>query len=150
MVASQSANERRGSRLSGWPGCCLWRRLPSCSASATAGLSPRYGSSDLSTRGVRLALANTTVIAAGVLTYIILHVALGLSPATSSAVAGSVLTAVLSHGMLFDGLPRVADDATRERLTGLGAVTLVAAVLYGALTALADQAQWSVHTGSPR
>jgi hypothetical protein len=102
--------------------------------------------SRVTSRGVRLTLANATVIAAGVLTYIILHVALGLSPATSSAVAGSVLTAVLLQGMLFDGLPRFADDPTRERLATLGVVTLVAAVLYGALAALAHRAHWSTAT----
>jgi hypothetical protein len=97
-------------------------------------------------RTVRLLLANVAVIAAGVLTCIILQTGLGLTPQTVSAVAGTVLTAVLLQGMLFDGLPRWADHPTRERLMTLAVITLVSAALYAALTALANLARWTTAT----
>jgi len=97
-------------------------------------------------RAVRLPLANLTVIVAGVVTYVILHSASGLTPAKASAVAGAALTAGLLRGMLFEGLPRSGDDPARGRLIMLGTVALVAAVLYAALTAIAHQARWTTAT----
>jgi hypothetical protein len=97
-------------------------------------------------RAVRLLVANVTVIGAGVSTYIILQTGLGLTPQTVSAVAGTVLAAVLLHGMLFEGLPRSADHPVRERLTTLAVVTVVSVALYAALTLLAHQAHWTTAT----
>jgi hypothetical protein len=100
----------------------------------------------VTSRARRLLVANVTVIAAGVATYAILHGAAGLGPSTATAVAGSLITAVLLHGMLFEGLPRLPDHPGRERLIAGGIVVLLGAGLYGALTALAHQAHWSSAT----
>jgi hypothetical protein len=97
-------------------------------------------------RAVRLPLANVTVIVAGVATYVILHSAIGLTPAKASAVAGAALTAGLLRGMLFEGLPGSGDHPARARLIMLGTVALVAAALYAALTAIAHQARWTTAT----
>jgi hypothetical protein len=101
---------------------------------------------EVTSRAVRLPLANLTVIVAGVVTYVILHSAVGLTPPKASAVAGAALTAVLLRGMLFEGLPRSGDNPARARLIMLGAVALVAAALYAALTAIAHQARWTTAT----
>ena len=100
----------------------------------------------ISPRAARLPLANITVMAAGAATYTILHAALGLTPQTVSAVAGTVLTAVLLKGMLFDGLPRSANHPARDRLITLAVVAVLSATLYAALTALAHQARWTTAT----
>jgi hypothetical protein len=102
--------------------------------------------SAVASRATRLLIANTTVLATGVLTYAILHTAIGLGPSTTTAVAGSLLTAVLLHGMLFEGLPRSPDHPARDRALTSGLVVLLGAGLYGALTALAHQAQWTTAT----
>jgi hypothetical protein len=94
-------------------------------------------------RAARLPLANIAVLGAGVVTYIILRTGLSLSPQTITAVAGSALTAVLLHGMLFDGLPRLADHPARERLMTLAVVTVLSAGLYAGLTALGHVARWT-------
>jgi hypothetical protein len=101
---------------------------------------------NLTSRAVRLPFANLTVIVAGVVTYVILHNAIGLTPTKASAVAGAALTAVLLRGMLFEGLPRSGDHPARERLIMLGTVALAAAALYAALTAIAHQARWTTAT----
>ena len=80
------------------------------------------------------------------MTYVILHNAIGLTPAKASAVAGAALTAVLLRGMLFEGLPRWGHHPARKRLIMLGTVVLVAAALYAALTAIAHQARWTTAT----
>jgi hypothetical protein len=100
----------------------------------------------VTSRAVRLPLANLTVIAAGVVTYVILHSAIGLTTTTASAVAGAALTAVLVRGMLFEGLPQSGDNPARGRMIMLATVALVAAALYAALTAIADQARWTTAT----
>jgi hypothetical protein len=102
--------------------------------------------SAVASRATRLLIANITVLAAGVLTYAILHAAIGLRPSTTTAVAGSLLTTVLLHGMLFEGLPRSPDHPTRERALTSGIVLLLGAGLYGALTVLAHQAHWTTAT----
>jgi hypothetical protein len=99
----------------------------------------------VTSRAVRLPLANLTVIVAGVVTYVILHSAIGLTTPKASAVAGAALTAVLLRGMLFEGLPRSGDNPARG-LVMLGTVALVAAALYAALTAIAHRAQWTTAT----
>jgi hypothetical protein len=100
----------------------------------------------IASRAVRLPVANVTVIGAGVLIYVILRTGLGLTPQTVSALAGTALTAVLLHGMLFEALPRPTDHPTRERLITLAIVTIASAALYAALTALAHQAHWTTAT----
>jgi hypothetical protein len=100
----------------------------------------------IASRAVRLPFANLTVMAAGVVTYVILHNAIGLTPTKASALAGAALTAVLLRGMLFEGLPRSDDHPARERLIMLGTVALAAAGLYAALTAIAHQARWTTAT----
>jgi hypothetical protein len=102
--------------------------------------------SRMASRATRLLIANITVLAAGVLTYAILHAAIGLGPSTTTAVAGSLLTAVLLHGMLFEGLPRSPEHPARERALTSGIVVLLGAGLYGAFTALAHQAHWTTAT----
>jgi hypothetical protein len=102
--------------------------------------------SAVASRATRLLIANITVLAAGVLTYAILHAALGLGPTTTTAVAGSLLTAVLLQGMLFEGLPRSPDHPGRERAFTSGIVALLGAGLYGALTAIVHQAHWTTAT----
>jgi hypothetical protein len=97
----------------------------------------------LSKRAARLAVANITAMAAGIATYLILHTAIALSPPVASAVAGSALTAVLFCGMLFEGLGQSAAHPSRERLIIVGAIVVVAAALYGALTAIAHQGSWT-------
>ena len=94
-------------------------------------------------RAVRLPLANLTVIVSGVVTYVILHNAIGLTPSKASAVAGAALTAVLLRGMLFEGSRRSGDNPARERLIMLGTVALVAATLYAVLIAISHQARWT-------
>ena len=101
---------------------------------------------NIAPRAVRLPFANLTVIVAGVVTYVILHNGIRLTPTTASAVAGAALTAVLLRGMLFEGLPRSGDHPARERLIMLGTVALTAAALYAALTAIAHQARWTTAT----
>jgi hypothetical protein len=101
---------------------------------------------EIASRSVRLPFANLTVIVAGVVTYVILHTTIGLTPTKASAVAGAALTAVLLRGMLFEGLPRSGDHPARERLIMLGTVALAAAALYAALTAIAHQARWTTAT----
>jgi hypothetical protein len=59
--------------------------------------------SAVASRAARLLIANITVVAAGVLTYAILHAAIGLGPSTTTAITASLLTTVLLHGMLFEG-----------------------------------------------
>jgi hypothetical protein len=66
---------------------------------------------------------------AGVVTYVILHNAIGLTPTKAGAVAGAALTAVLLRGMLFEGLPRSGDHPARERLIMLGTVALASGTL---------------------
>jgi hypothetical protein len=100
----------------------------------------------VASRGVRLPLANLTVIVAGVVTYVVLHSAIGLIPPKASAVAGAALTAALMRGMLFEGLRRPGGNPARERLVVLGTVALAAAALYAALTAIAHQARWTTAT----
>jgi hypothetical protein len=100
----------------------------------------------LTSGATRLLIANLTVVAAGVVTYAILYAAIGLAPSTATAVAGSLLTAVLLHGILFEGLPRSPDHPARERAITAGLVVLLGAGLYGALTALAHQAHWTTAT----
>jgi hypothetical protein len=100
----------------------------------------------ITSRAVRLPLANLTVVVAGAVTYVILHSAIGLTPAKASAVAGAALTAGLLRGMLLEGLPRSEDNPARGRLIMLGTVALVAAALYAALTAIAHQARWTTAT----
>jgi hypothetical protein len=100
----------------------------------------------VASRGVRLSLANLTVIVAGVVTYVFLHSAIGLSPPKASAVAGAALTAALLRGMLFEGLRRPGDNPAGERVNILGTVALAAAALYAALTAIAHQARWTTAT----
>jgi hypothetical protein len=102
--------------------------------------------SRIASRVVRLAVANSAVISAGVATYVVMHDALGLTPTLISAVAGSALAAVLLQGMLFDGAPRLANHPGWERLITLGVVTLLAAALYAGLTAIAHQASWTTAT----
>jgi hypothetical protein len=99
--------------------------------------------SAVASRPTRLLTANITVIAAGVLSYAILHTAIGLGPSTTTAVTGSLLTAVLLRGMLFEGLPRSPDHPARERALTSGIVVLLGAGLYGALNAIAHQAHWT-------
>jgi hypothetical protein len=100
----------------------------------------------VTSRTVRLPLANLTVIVAGGLTYIILRSVIGLTPAKASAVAGAALTAGLLRGMLFEGLPRSSDNPARARLIMLGTMVLLAAALYAALSAIAHQARWTTAT----
>lgn len=100
----------------------------------------------VTSRAVRLPLANLTVIVAGVVTYIILHSAIGLTSPKASAVAGAALTAVLLRGMLFEGSPRSGDNPARGRLIMLGTVAIVAVALHAALTAIAHQARWTTAT----
>jgi hypothetical protein len=102
----------------------------------------------LSKRTLRLAVANITTMAAGIATYLTLHTAIALSPPSASAVAGSGLTAVLICGMLLEGLSQSAAHASSERLITVGAVVVVAAALYGALTAIAHQGSWTSATPS--
>jgi hypothetical protein len=102
--------------------------------------------SAVASRATRLPIANITVLAAGVLTYAILHGGVGLRPSTTTAVAGSLLTAMLVHGMLFEGLPRSPDHPARERALTGGIVVLLGAGLYGALTAIAHNAHWTAAT----
>jgi hypothetical protein len=100
----------------------------------------------VTSRAVRLPLANLTVIVAGAVTYVILHSAVGLTPTKASAVVGAALTAGLLRGMLFEGLSQSGDHPARERLIMLGTVVLAAAALYAALTAIAHQARWTTAT----
>jgi hypothetical protein len=101
---------------------------------------------NVASRATRLPFANLTVIVAGLMTYVILHNAIGLTPTKASAVAGAALTAVLLRGMLFERLPRSGDHPARERMIMLGTATLTAAALYAALTAIAHQARWTTAT----
>jgi hypothetical protein len=100
----------------------------------------------VTSRAVRLPLANLTVIVAGVVTYVVLHSAIGLTPPKASAVAGAALTAALLRGMLFEASPRSGDNPAHDRLIILGTVALLAAALYAALTAIAHQARWTTAT----
>jgi hypothetical protein len=100
----------------------------------------------VTSRAVRLPLANLTVIASGVLTYVALHSAIGLTPPKASAIAGAALAAVLLRGMLFDGLRQSDDNPARGRLILLGTVTIVAAALYAGLTVIAHKALWTTAT----
>jgi hypothetical protein len=102
--------------------------------------------SAVGSRPSRLLIANSTVLGAGVLTYVGLHAAIGLAPSTTTAVTGSLLTAVLLQGLLFEGLPRSPDHPAWERVITTGIVVLLGAALYVLLTALAHQAHWTTAT----
>jgi hypothetical protein len=102
--------------------------------------------SAIASRAPRLLVANVSVIAAGVVTYAILHGPVGLDQSKTTAFVASFITAVLVHGMLFEGVPRSPSHPGRERLIAIGIVVLLAAGLYGALTALAHQARWTSAT----
>jgi hypothetical protein len=97
----------------------------------------------LATRGVRLAVANSTVIVGGTLTYLALHEAIGLNEATITAVVGTVIAATLLHAMLFNGFPRLADHPARERVSALVIVAGTSLVLYTIFSFIADQADWT-------
>ena len=86
-------------------------------------------------RAVRLGCANVTVLAGGVLVYLVLTRAAHLEAATISAVAGSAVTAGLLVGMLFEGWL----DA-RAALTGVAVAT---ALLYGGLLAFSHAIDWT-------
>jgi hypothetical protein len=81
-----------------------------------------------------------------VVTYVVLHSAIGLAPPKASAVAGAALTAALLRGMLFEGLRRSGDSHARQRMIMVGTVAVVGAALYAALTAIAHQARWTTAT----
>jgi hypothetical protein len=102
--------------------------------------------STVASRAWRNLVANTTVLTAGVLTYAVLHAAIGLAPSIITAATGSLIPAVLLHGMLFEGLPRSPDHPARQRTVTVAIVLLVGAGLYAALTALAHQAHWTTAT----
>ena len=101
---------------------------------------------EAASRALRLVTANLLVVGAGVLTFAVLRGVLGWSASTVSAAGGSVVAAVLLQAMLFEGWPRSDDRPDRERLTTLGAVTILAGLLYGGLTAVARNAYWTIAT----
>ena len=69
-----------------------------------------------------------SVVAARLATYGVLRAPIGLGESTTTAIAGSLITAVLLHGMLFEGMTRTS----RERLIAAGTIVLLAAAVYGA------------------
>jgi hypothetical protein len=96
-------------------------------------------------RARRLLLANVTVLASGVLLYVVLH-SIGVSPTTLSAVIGVAIVAVLLQGMLFSGLPRFPRRPATERLVSASIVAAATAGLYMALLGLTHQARWTTQT----
>jgi hypothetical protein len=99
--------------------------------------------SDIASRAIRLLSANVVVVAGGSLAYLALAHAADLKPATISAVAGSVVASGLIVGMLFEGCLSSRLPARRARPASVGAVAVVAALLYLAIGAYANAVDWT-------
>lgn len=97
----------------------------------------------IAARGTRLATANVAVIACGCLAYLVLVGVASLRPVTVTAAAGSVVAAGLAVGMLFEGWLDSLLAPARARLANVAAVTLLSALLYAGLRALAYGAGWT-------
>lgn len=96
----------------------------------------------ISRRSTRLPIANATVGAAGAISYVLALVA-GLDAPSIDEIGGAVIAAVLLQGMLFDGVPRSPGNPTRERLTAIAIVAIVAAGVYFLVAAVAHAATGS-------
>jgi hypothetical protein len=97
----------------------------------------------LPSRAVRLTCANIFVILGGWLVYLSLRRGAGLDPTTISAVSGSLVAAGLVVGMLFEGWLDSVLPRGFARLAEVGAVSVIAALLYLGLTALAKAQGWT-------
>jgi hypothetical protein len=85
---------------------------------------------------LRIGSANLAVIAGGFALYVALARVAGLTPATISAVAGSVIAAGLVLGMLFEGW-------LHSMVAELAGVAVAAALLYVALRGYAHAVGWT-------
>lgn len=91
----------------------------------------------IASRAARLTTAHVVVIGGGIVTYLVLHEVLGLTPAQISALGGCFIAAGLSLGMLFEGWLS-NPDLRVERATLLVATLVLAALLTVVLRASAD------------
>jgi hypothetical protein len=87
-----------------------------------------WPTSRITARAARLPCAHAVVVGGGLVTYLL--VSLVLEPPTATAVGGCVVAAGLAVGMLF--------EAGADLMLGAAASVVVAAVLFGVLSALAD------------
>jgi hypothetical protein len=94
-------------------------------------------------RAVRLPAANATVLAAGVLTYVVAHGLGGLEPVVVNATTGAVVAAGLVVGIQFEGALDRDQSPAAQRSEGLLVVLVIAAVLYTALTLIANSLTWT-------
>jgi hypothetical protein len=94
-------------------------------------------------RAVRLPVANAVVIAGGWLAYRTLAQTTGLTSATISAAAGSVVASGLIIGMLFEGWLDALLAARPARAFAAAGTAGIAALLYVGLQALAHAADWT-------
>ncbi|GAA4555155.1 hypothetical protein [Planotetraspora kaengkrachanensis] len=93
-------------------------------------------------RGPRLAAGNVAVILLGWATYAVLRHPLGWETDRITAVCGSVITAVLIVGMLFEAWPATRLRPLPGRTCALVLMGAVAALLYWALSAYARGVGW--------
>jgi hypothetical protein len=94
-------------------------------------------------RAVRLPAANATVLAAGVLTYVVAHGLGGLEPVVVNTTTGAVVAAGLVVGIQFEGALDRGQSPAAQRSEGLLVVLVIAAVLYTALTLTANSLTWT-------
>jgi hypothetical protein len=90
----------------------------------------------------RLLSGNAVVIASAVLTYLAADAA-RVSAVQMIALAGSFIAAALVTGLLFDGWLPGSPPPSRRRPAALALDLTLAAVLYGAVNAYADQLHWT-------
>ncbi|MFG1621281.1 hypothetical protein [Kribbella sp. NPDC049227] len=93
----------------------------------------------VASRATRLTIGHVTVIGGGILSYVVLHELLGLTPARITALSGCCIAAGLLLGMLFEGWFGNLGPAV-ERVVLLLATFAVAALLAISLQAIADRA----------
>ena len=95
-------------------------------------------------RSPRLLAGNVAVIACGWATYLILRHGLDWTPNRVFAVCGSVIAAILVVAMLFEAWPWTRlFSPLPGRLSVLITALVLAGVLYGVLSAVAQHTRWS-------
>jgi hypothetical protein len=96
----------------------------------------------LTRRITRLLAGNVVVVGAGIITYLLAD-AVGIAAVTMIAAAGSFIAAALLVGLLFDGwLPGSPKPSLKRPIT-IVVDLVVAAILYAAINAYANNLHWT-------
>jgi hypothetical protein len=96
----------------------------------------------ISQQARRLIAGNALVIGLGAATYLVLRDGAGLQSGTISAVCGSIISAAIIVGMLFEGWPAARLSPGPGRALAVVLTAAVAVVLNRALAAYADGVLW--------